>query len=198
MALTGSAFLALWNDIADVRVHDQWHTLEHVPERVSVTGFHGARPSWSASMRPDFSNFLRAICAVTTSHGTGIGGAIGCLCVPASVADPALRDALAQAANLPRINAIHSGRRSEPALTVPFKAPPQQTAPALDFDRVALIEGLDRTACARALDVLRRELRLETLADSCTSGVFDLALVFPGSDPSERLAHRRPEWTRDV
>src|SRR4051812_21092537 len=103
MPLAGRAFLALWNDIADNRVaeYDQWHSLEHVPERVSVTGFRGARryvnrdnashryftlyevegldafdhpeyrdliaapTPWTLSMRPDFSNFVRAICTLT-------------------------------------------------------------------------------------------------------------------------------------
>jgi hypothetical protein len=236
VGLAGTAFLALWNDIADARVpeYDQWHTLEHVPERVAVTGFHGARryvnrehayhryftlydvatmdafanaeykdllvnpTPWSASMRPDFSNFLRAICAVTVSRGTGIGGAIGCLCVPAWVQDAALGEALDEAAGMPRITAIHCGRRSEPALTVPFKAPPQQTAPAIDFDRVALIEGLDGDACAAAMSPLRNELGLEALANNCTSGVFDLAFVFPGSEATERLAHRRAGWPRSA
>jgi hypothetical protein len=233
LALSGTAFLALWNDIADTRVseYDQWHTLEHVPERVAVTGFHAARryvnrdhayhryftlydvatldaftspeyrdlldnpTPWSASMRPDFSNFLRAVCAVTVSRGTGIGGAIACLCIAPSIDDAAVARALARAATLPRINAIHSGRRSEPAATVPFTTPPQQTAPAVDFDRVALVEGLDRAACGAAAAQLRSDLDLEALAQSCTSGVFDLAFAFPGSNAAERLAHRRPGWS---
>src|SRR5262245_60892284 len=105
MALAGRAFLALWNDIARAREpeYDRWHTKEHVPERVAVAGFHGARryvnrardfhryftlydvaglavfehpeytdlvqhpTPWSASMRPDFANFLRAMCSVESS-----------------------------------------------------------------------------------------------------------------------------------
>ena len=45
MALKGQAFLALWNDVARGREpeYDQWHTLEPVPERVALPGFHGAR-----------------------------------------------------------------------------------------------------------------------------------------------------------
>ena len=45
MALHGNAFLALWNDIAPhrEREYDRWHSQEHVPERVAVTGFRGAR-----------------------------------------------------------------------------------------------------------------------------------------------------------
>ena len=45
MSLAGHAFPALWNDIAPSRgpEYDQCHTLEHVPERVGVTGFYGSR-----------------------------------------------------------------------------------------------------------------------------------------------------------
>ena len=234
MPLAGTAFLALWNDIADARVpdYDQWHTLEHVPERVAVQGFRNARryvnrdhayhryftlydvdsldafanaeyqdlldnpTPWSRSMRPDFSNFLRATCALTASRGTGIGGAIGCLCVPPIVGDADLAAALDDAMKLPRINAVHHGRRSDPALAVPFGTPPPQTAPVIEFDRVALVEGLDRASAADALAALRDRLGLQALAGNCTSGAFDLALVFPGADPDEKLAHRRAGWTQ--
>jgi hypothetical protein len=234
MALAGTAFLALWNDIADARVpdYDQWHTLEHVPERVAVRGFRGARryvnrdhayhryftlydvdsldafanseykdlldnpTPWSRSMRPDFSNFLRATCALTMSKGTGIGGAIGCLCVPPEIGDDALGRALDEALKVPRINAAHCGRKSDPALSVPFGAPPPLSAPVVAFDRVALVEGLDRAAAAAALAQLRNALGLQALEGNCTSGAFDLAFVFPGSNPDERLSHRRPGWDR--
>jgi hypothetical protein len=45
MTLKGKALLALWNDIAPEREaeYDRWHTIEHVPERVSVTGIHEGR-----------------------------------------------------------------------------------------------------------------------------------------------------------
>jgi hypothetical protein len=41
MALRGSAFLALWNEVGATRQaeYDLWHTLEHVPQRVGVPGF---------------------------------------------------------------------------------------------------------------------------------------------------------------
>ena len=232
MALAGTAFLALWNDIADARVadYDQWHTLEHVPERVSVRGFIGGRryvnrdhawhryftlydvesldafandeyrdlvenpTPWSQSMRPDFSNFLRATCAVTMTRGTGIGGAIACLCVPPAVADTALSAALSHLVAMPRISGVHCGKRSDSALAVPFKSAPAQTAPVREFDRVALIEGLDRAACGGALSTVRDALDLQSLHDDCTSGTFDLAFVFPGSDTAERLKHRRSRW----
>ena len=45
MPLAGRALLALWNDIRREREaeYDRWHTVEHVPERVAVTGMRGAR-----------------------------------------------------------------------------------------------------------------------------------------------------------
>lgn len=45
MALTGSAFLCLWNDFdpALADEYERWHTLEHVPERVASPGFLSGR-----------------------------------------------------------------------------------------------------------------------------------------------------------
>jgi hypothetical protein len=45
MPLRGSAFLALWNDIEPQRraEYDDWHTFEHVPERVGIAGFVAGR-----------------------------------------------------------------------------------------------------------------------------------------------------------
>ena len=231
MPLAGHAFLALWNDVADTRVadYDQWHTLEHVPERVSVTGFRGARryvnrehprhryftlydvdslaafdnseyrdlvehpTPWTLSMRPDLENFLRAICRVVYTQGTGIGGAIGCLCVPAHIDGHDLHHALDRMHTLPRINAVHAGSRTEPAFEMPFT--PNHATPVAAFDRLALIEGLDRAACDGALAALRSALGLESLAGNFTSGTFDLALVFPGHDARESLRHRRDRWS---
>jgi hypothetical protein len=236
MALAGSAFLALWNDIERAREpeYDQWHTLEHVPERVAVTSFHAARryvnrqreqhryftlyeveslavfaspeyvdllehpTPWSASMRPDFSNFLRAICRVMHSSGTGIGAAIACLCVPAELDEATLRFALEQAAKLPRVTAVHLGRTTSGAPAVPFGRPPGETAALREFDRVALIETLDRGAAAHALAEARGPAKLETLAPDFGNDVYDLAFVFPGTEPGERRRYRRPAWDRQA
>jgi hypothetical protein len=45
MGLQGAAFLALWNDVDPARdaEYDDWHTFEHVPERVGIEGFLAAR-----------------------------------------------------------------------------------------------------------------------------------------------------------
>lgn len=41
MGLKGSAFLAIWHDIAEGRheAYIEWHTREHMPERLSIPGF---------------------------------------------------------------------------------------------------------------------------------------------------------------
>jgi hypothetical protein len=59
---------------------------------------------------------------------------------------------------------------------------------------VLLLEGLDRAVAERAFaDVASRFL--PTGADPLgAGGVYDLAFVFPGSDPAERQAHRRAHW----
>ncbi|HRD75089.1 MAG TPA: hypothetical protein PK264_03990 [Hyphomicrobiaceae bacterium] len=45
MPLAGSGFLAIWNDTADGGDAEwrQWHTVEHMPERVGVAGFLAGR-----------------------------------------------------------------------------------------------------------------------------------------------------------
>lgn len=45
MAMKGSAFLALWNDVDPARdaEYNCWHTFEHVPERVGIKGFLAGR-----------------------------------------------------------------------------------------------------------------------------------------------------------
>ena len=45
MTLSGSAFLALWNDVFESREteYNRWHTQEHVPERVGIAGFISGR-----------------------------------------------------------------------------------------------------------------------------------------------------------
>ena len=231
MALHGSAFLALWNDISRTREpeYDRWHTQEHVPERVAVTGFHGARryvnrarehhryftlydvanlgvfdsreymdlvehpTPWSASMRPDFSNFLRATCSVVTSTGDGIGAALAIVCYERARAGAAALP-LAGIRDLPGVTACHVGDGTGGASPIPWHSPPATTAPLRAFDRVALIEALDRDAAIRALAFARAPLGLGHQPPDFGCDVYDLAFVFPGHDAGERLRHRRPQW----
>lgn len=232
MAFAGTAFLALWNDIDAAREaeYEQWHSLEHVPERVAVDGFHGGRryvnraraehryftlydidsvavlggleyrdlvehpTSWSASMRPAFSNFVRAVCTVSVSSGTGIGAAVACLCLPPDAGEDVVRSALEAAHTLPRVNAVHLGARHEvSAGATPTSARPTPAA-LREFDRIALIEALDRAAAADALTRVRQALDLRSLPRDFGADVYDLAFVFPGHDPVERQAFRRAAW----
>ena len=237
MALKGQAFLALWNDIASGREpeYDQWHTLEHVPERVAVTGIHGARryvnrrrsshryftlydvdslqifesceyldllqnpTQWSASMRPDFSNFVRAPCAVRQSTGIGIGAAIACLCVESGAFDDArIVQALELVRKMPGITSAHWGSGQSGLPTIPWKKSPSATAEPRAFDSVILIEALDRDAASAALAQLRASLDLSDLPADFGADVYDLAFVFPGTEASEALRHRRPSWSSEL
>lgn len=229
MALAGNAFLALWNDIARSREpeYDRWHTKEHVPERVAVEGFLGARryvnrgreahryftlyevtelavfehpeyldlvqhpTPWSASMRPDFENFLRATCSIRQSRGEGIGAALGILAF-AQMSDTGL-DSLLEA---PGVIGCHVGEGSGAAPPMPWSRQPASNAPVRAFDRVLLIEATDRALAEAALSRARNVLRLDALPRDFGNDVFDLAFVFPGHDASARAAHRRPHWNK--
>lgn len=221
MALGGQAFLALWNDIAREREpeYDQWHTLEHVPERVAVTGILGARryvnrrrtshryftlydvdspqifespeyvallrhpTPWSASMRPDFSNFVRAPCAVRQSSGLGIGAAIGCLCAESgAIDDDRTSQALERALKMPGVTSAHWGSGLGGLPTIPWKQSPSSMFEPRPFDSVMLIEALDRTAAAAALADMLATLELSDLPVDFGADVYDLAFVFPGVD----------------
>lgn len=228
MPLAGRAFLALWNDISPAREpeYNQWHTIEHVPERVAVAGFHGARryvgrardrhryftlydvesidvfdgteyrdvvdrpTAWSTSIRPDFGNVVRAVCRVERSGGAGIGAAIACLCVAPEVEASALQAMIDEVLALPGVVASHVGRKHEDAKPSAFAAPAKVRA----FDRIVLIEALDRDAARAALTHAKRSLRLDALPADFGADVYDLAFVFPGTDREEKRAHRRPEW----
>jgi len=233
MALKGNAFLALWNDIMRSREpeYDQWHTLEHVPERVSVTGIHEARryvnrrreshryftlydfdsidvfespeyvdllrnpTPWSSAMRPDFSNFVRAPCTLRESRGIGIGAAIACLCVDSRMVDDAKAAAtLEQVRAMPRITATHWGDGKGGLPTVAWKEAPSATTAQRAFDRVLLIEALDRPAAEAALIAAKEATGLADLPQDLGADVYDLAFVFPGADADERKRHRRAGW----
>jgi hypothetical protein len=62
MALPGSGFLAIWNDVAPEYEADwlHWHTVEHMPERVGVPGFIGGRryADWSLGHHRLFTLYL--------------------------------------------------------------------------------------------------------------------------------------------
>ena len=228
--LAGQVFLALWNDIAPhrEREYDRWHTTEHVPERVAVTGFHGARryvnrnrakhryftlyevasletfqhseyldvvqqpTPWSASMRPDFRNLVRATCRVNASRGDGIGAAIAVLCHE-NAAIPGAVDAIAALLDGPGVVAAHLGEGSAGS-SARWSQASADTTPQREWDRVLLIEALDRACASTALADAQRVLGLESLPPDFGCDVYDLAFVFPGHDSTARGAHRRATW----
>jgi hypothetical protein len=233
----GQAFIALWNDIRPEREaeYDQWHTQEHVPERVAVQGFLGARryvnrqrdhhryftlydvaelkvfesteyvdllnnpTPWSTSMRPDFRNFLRATCRVMESRGMGIGGALAMQCFQNAEVDASdVTTALARTLASPRVTAVHLGSVERGLPSVPWTKTPAASAPVRDFDRVLLIETLDRVAAETALAQLGAALALPPVSVDSGADVYDLAFVFPGADAGERLRHRRAHWDRSI
>ncbi len=132
---------------------------------------------WSASMRPDFRNFLRAPCEEIGAAGFGIGAALAVLRLP----DESALAGLPAIAASPGVVRTRLGRRA--ASDAPRIGAGDSGAPD-DFRAVLLIEALDRAAAERAF----------ALGGSPASGgVYDLAFVFP-ADPAERAAHRRPGW----
>lgn len=71
MPLPGKGFLAIWNDVAPEHETEwlQWHTVEHMPERVSVPGFLGGRryADWSLAHHRFFTLYLGAEVATFSS-----------------------------------------------------------------------------------------------------------------------------------
>ena len=224
MPLAGSAFLALWNDIAREREpeYDSWHTREHVPERVGVPGFRGARryvnrararhryctlyeleslavlesaayraliehpTPWSAAMRPDFANFVRVPCTLAASVGEGIGGALAVLCY--AHADAPSAPPLPTLVELDGVVACHEGRgRATPLAWADADAGSEPRA----FDRVLLIEALDRDLALRALRAAREALAQDALPADFGNDVYDLAFAFPGHDADAPARHAR-------
>jgi hypothetical protein len=43
MTLRGKAAVAIWSDMRDPIAHDLWHSREHLPERIGISGFLRAR-----------------------------------------------------------------------------------------------------------------------------------------------------------
>ena len=153
-----------------------------------------ARPTpWSASMRPDFRNFLRVQCRTLLSQGTGIGGAIACLAATDDIAS-GLASSLPAALTLDGVSGVHLGERAESGVRVPFAAPPPADGPVREVSHIALIEALDQASARSALRHVQHAAGLAGLAPDFGADVYVLALVFPGNDAAERTAHRRPNW----
>jgi hypothetical protein len=203
-------------------------TVEHVPERVAVPGFGGARryvnrgralhryftlyelddlsaldspeyldlvrnpTAWSASMRPDFMNFLRIPCGILQSVGEGIGGALAILCHRTAACDDAAeRQAMLDTLMaLPGVVACHCGARAPDDTSAAWRAGAGDAAPRA-FDRILLVDALDRASAAHALQHARDAVHFDARPADFGSDVYDFAYAFPGHDTSIRGRPRR-------
>ncbi|WP_372622196.1 hypothetical protein [Falsiroseomonas sp.] len=145
---------------------------------------------WSASMRPEFRNFLRVPCSEAGSAGYGIGGALAVLRLPDEKALAAL-GSLVQGEDVVR---ARFGRRADRGLASGgFRAGADGSGASDDFAALLLIEALDRRAAQGAFAEAAARF-LPSVAPLDAGGVYDLAFIFPGPDLAERTAHRRPHW----
>jgi hypothetical protein len=180
-----------------VRPHHRYFTLYEVAD---LATFENAEyldlvrnpTQWSETMRPDFRNFVRAACRVTASRGEGIGAAIAVLCHERAHA-PGAVDAIGALLDLPGVTACHVGEGSAGAPAA-WSHAPADPAPTRAFDRIVLVEALDREGAAAALVHAQQLLGLASLAPDLGCDVYDLAFAFPGHDPGARVGHRRSNW----
>jgi len=148
--------------------------------------------AWSASMRPDFRNFLRVPCTRLGAAGFGFGAALAVLRLP----DEAALPALGEAAHAHGVVAARLGRRADQAPAANgFRPGTGGSGTDERFVTVLLVEALDRAAAERALLAAAARFLPAGAVPLDHGGVYDLAFVFPGGDARERLAHRRPHWT---
>jgi hypothetical protein len=204
--------------------YDTWHSREHLPERVAAPGFRSGRryfdaahpvhrwftlyevtglaafetpqyrdllttPSpWSAAMRGGFSHFLRVPCREAAAAGYGLGAGLAVL----RLAEGVVPDVAALAA-APGMVAARFGRRNGEGAARGFRAGGADSGAAEDFAGVLVLEALDRAAAARAFAAASAQFA-PGVPPLELGGVYDLAFVFPGFRPGERVPHARPGW----
>jgi hypothetical protein len=151
------------------------------------------RPTpWSAAMRPDFENFVRAPFRVDRSEGAGIGAALAVLGYERS-ATPNTDDVVSAVMAQPAVVAAHSGSGGVDNATADWRAA-APASPARAFDAILLVETLDRAAAAHALAHARRMLALTHVPADFASDVYDFVYAFPGHTPQARARYRRAHW----
>lgn len=217
-----AAFLALWNDLqhGHEAAYDEWHSREHVPERVAVPGFRGGR-RYGAPAHPAHRWFTLYDIAD-----------LGCLETPEyrdlldnpTVESAAMRPRFRNVLRVPCEEVASAGFGAGGALAalrlpaaaedaaagmVPaLAATPRivrarlgrcaggaradaQSADAAPFGAVLLVDALDRSMAAGAFANL--VARFHPGEDPLHhGGLYDLAFIFPSADPAERGAHQRP------
>jgi hypothetical protein len=146
---------------------------------------------WSAAMRTDFRNFLRVPCALRGSAGFGFGGALAVLRLPEEVT----ASELATLVEEPGVVAARIGRRAGPdgmAKRFPLGGPDTGASDA--FAAVLLLDALGRAGAEHAFAAAVRRFLPAGMPALSAGGVYDLAFAFPGTDPAERITHRRAHW----
>jgi hypothetical protein len=147
---------------------------------------------WSAAMRPDFENFVRAPFRIERSEGAGMGAALAVLAYERSAAASA--DEVVSAVMVqPAVVAAHSGSGGVDNATADWR-PAAPAAPPRPFDAILLVEALDRAAAAHALAHARRMLALTHVPTDFASDIYDFAYAFPGHTPQARARYRRAHW----
>jgi len=147
--------------------------------------------SWSASMRPDFRNFLRVPCTTLAESGFGLGGALAVLRLP----NESACHALDELAHLHGVVGARLGLRAGPDhATGGFRAGTGGSGASDAFTTVLVLDALDRASAERAFALAAARFLAAGAEPLRLGGVYGLAFVFPGRDPQERLRHRRPHW----
>ena len=96
MTLAGSAFLALWNDVDAARdaEYNQWHTFEHVPERVAIEGFLSGRRYVARERSRDRYFTLYELESLSALQGSGYADVVSSPTAWSRSMRPALRNFL--------------------------------------------------------------------------------------------------------
>ena len=144
---------------------------------------------WSASMRPDFANFVRVPASVVASDGDGIGAAIAVMCVAGPPVDVPTR-ALVDLDGVVAAHWAHGEPARGPGRWQAAGGPVERA-----FDTLLLVETFDRASAQRVLREVAPRLGLDASREDFGAAVYDLAFALPGgADVRER--HRRAHWAR--
>jgi hypothetical protein len=229
MSLEGTVLLAIWNDFESSRMdaYEEWHSREHVPERVSVTGIYSgtrlrndklashrfltlydihdsdvlkgseynellAQPTiCSATMRPDFQNFIRIPMRVVRSEGWGLSGFFAVVGTEQELSPESIAE-LIKLREQSSVLSVHVAQRESDVAVVAWT----QSTTARGIEWLVLVEAVTIEAAQTAQDaaaaILWQSQRDQPVDFANT--VYQVAFHFPGRVATERLQHRRAHW----